>query len=270
MHSNLKLVSVLPLLCDPGQSNWSPWALILSIRNKRERRKNKIKEHHIVLFHRTVWSLRRTRGSKQCQGMLSADPGGWWFSSINIIFKTPERPGWACCRWDRNEPFQVMFPMNANSCKLKIEKYFLETVVVQCLPYHFSDHKGVQTPYLRLRTPWSVFAPRAFGTLLLKPTLGHMLTEGLFLICEDVWKRNRNQVSLGNTYFILFILKINFSEQFGDHVKFEKEAEIFHILPAPTHAWSPRYQLAPSQWQTYYTWTTLMQGHPKSKVHGLP
>lgn len=46
-----------------------------------------------------------------------------------------------------------MFPMNVNSCKLKIEKYFLETVVVQHLPYHFSDHKGVETAYLRLRTP---------------------------------------------------------------------------------------------------------------------
>ena len=168
--------------------------------------------------------------------MFSADPGGWWFSSINILLKTPEHLGWACCRWDRNEPFLVMFPMNVNSCKLKIEKYFLETVVVQHLPYHFSDHKGVETAYLRLRTPWSVFASWAFGTLLLKPTLGHMLSEGLFLICEDIWKRNRNQVSLGYTYFILFILKINFSEQFWDHVKFEREAEIFHILSAPTHA----------------------------------
>ena len=168
--------------------------------------------------------------------MFSADPGGWWFSSINIVLKTSEHLGWACCRWDRNEPFLVVFPMNGNSCKLKIEKYFLETVVVQHLPYHFSDHKGVERAYLWLRTPWSVFASWAFGTLPLKPTLGYMLTKGLFLICEDIWKRNRNQVSLGYTYFILFILKINFSEQFWDHVKFEREAEIFHILSAPTHA----------------------------------
>lgn len=165
--------------------------------------------------------------------MFSADPGGWWFSSINIVLKTPGHLGWACCRWDRNEPFQVMFPMNVNSCKLKIEKYFLETVAVPNLPYHFSDHEGVETAYVRLRTPGSVFASWAFGTLLWKPTLGHMLTEGLFLICEDTWKRNRNQVSLGYTYFILFILKINFSEQILImlNLRGRQRFSIFSLLP---------------------------------------
>ena len=79
-----------------------------------------------------------------------------------------------------------MFPMNVNSCKLKIEKCFLETLVDHHLSYHFSDHKGVETTYLGLRTPRSVFASWPFGTSLLKPKLGHRLTKGLFLICEDI------------------------------------------------------------------------------------
>lgn len=40
-----------------------------------------------------------------------------------------------------------MFAMNVNSCKLKIEKYFLETVAAPNLPYHFSDHEGVEMAY---------------------------------------------------------------------------------------------------------------------------
>lgn len=65
--------------------------------------------------------------------------------------------------------------MNVNSCKLKIEKYFLETVAVPNLPYHFSDHEELQDSLCEAQSLDLCLPHGPFGTLLWKPTLGLFL-----------------------------------------------------------------------------------------------
>lgn len=57
---------------------------------------------------------------------------------------------------EQNEFVQVLHPMNVNSCKLKIDKYFLEIEAHPYLLDHVSDHKGNKPTYLRLRIHSSV------------------------------------------------------------------------------------------------------------------